>query len=111
MLSSLSLLFVMMALSIVMLFVLHSLSHSNARGIREWSAANALAALALPLVAARGLIPDLLSIELSNTLLMGTSALMLAGFRRHVGLEAPWPALLALTSAGMALVATFHLAL
>src|SRR5206468_12890090 len=68
----------------------------------------ALAALALPLFAARGLIPDLLSIEVANTLLLGTSALMLAGFRRHVGLEAPWPALLALIAAGLALVATFH---
>ncbi|WP_051971584.1 diguanylate cyclase [Massilia sp. 9096] len=99
----------MMSLSIMMLFVLHSLSHSDARGIREWTIANGLAALALPLVAARGIIPDWLSIEVSNLLLMGTSALMLAGFRRHAGLGTPWPALGAGTAAGFALVAGFHL--
>jgi diguanylate cyclase (GGDEF)-like protein len=111
MLSALSLLFVMMALSIMMLFVLHSLSHSDARGIREWTIANGLAALALPLFAARGLIPDWLSIEVSNTLLMGTSALMLAGFRRHAGLRTPWPALGAGIAVTGALVAGFHLVL
>jgi len=111
MLSALSLLFVMMALSIMMLFVLHSLSHSDARGIREWTGANALAALALPLFAARGLIPDWLSIEVSNTLLMGTSALMLAGFRRHAGRDTPWPMLACGIVAGTALVAGFHLVL
>jgi diguanylate cyclase (GGDEF)-like protein len=109
MLSALSLLFVMMALSIMMLFVLHSLSHSDARGIREWTVANAFAALALPLFAARGVIPDWLSIEVANTLLMGTSAMMLAGFRRHTGLDTPWAVLTALIAAGGALVAGFHL--
>jgi len=111
MLSALSLLFVMMALSIMMLFVLHSLSHSDARGIREWTLANALAALSLPLFAARGLIPDWLSIEVSNALLMVTSALMLAGFRRQAGQETPWPLLIAGIAAGSALVAVFHLVL
>jgi len=108
MLSAVSLLLVTMALSVVMLFVLHSLSHSDVRGIREWSAANALAALALPLFAARGVLPDLLSIEAANTLLMSTSALMLAGFRRHLGLAVPWRRLTAWIAAGLAAVVVFH---
>ena len=108
MLSAVSLLLVTMALSIVMLFVLHSLSHSEARGIREWSAANALAALALPMFAARGVLPDLLSIEAANTLLMGATALMLAGFRRHLGLSVPWRVLLVWVGAGLAAIVVFH---
>jgi diguanylate cyclase (GGDEF)-like protein len=97
-----------MALSVVMLFVLHSLSHSDVRGIREWSLANALAALALALFAARGVLPDLLSIEVANTLLMSTSALMLAGFRRHLHLAVPWRLLLAWIAAGLAAIVVFH---
>jgi diguanylate cyclase (GGDEF)-like protein len=108
MLNAVSLLLVTMALSVVMLFVLHSLSHSEARGIREWSGANALAALALPLFAARGVLPDLLSIEVANTLLMSTSALMLAGFRRHLGLAVPWRRLTAWIAAGLTAIVVFH---
>jgi diguanylate cyclase (GGDEF)-like protein len=107
-LSAISLLLVTMALSVVMLFVLHSLSHSDARGIREWSAANGLAALALPLFAARGVLPDLLTVEVANTLLMTTTALMLAGFRRHLGLSVPWWRLAAAVAAGLAAVVVFH---
>jgi diguanylate cyclase (GGDEF)-like protein len=106
--NAVSLLLVTMALSIVMLFVLHSLSHSDAKGIREWSLANALAAVALPLFAARGVLPDLLTIEVANTLLMGTSALMLAGFRRHRGVPARWRLLLAWVAAGLAAIIAFH---
>ncbi len=108
MLNAVSLLLVTMALSVVMLFVLHSLSHSQARGIREWSAANVLAALSLPLFAARGVLPDLVTIELANTLLMGTTALMLAGFRRHLGLSVSWRLLLTWMSAGLAGIIVFH---
>jgi diguanylate cyclase (GGDEF)-like protein len=97
-----------MALSVVMLFVLHSLSHSDAGGIRAWSAANALAALALPLFAARGVLPDLLTVEVANTLLMSTSALMLAGFRRHLGLAVPWRRIAAWLAAGLAAIVVFH---
>ena len=74
-----SLLVVTMALSVVMLFVLHSLAHSDAKGVRDWSLANGLAVIALPLFALRGRIPDLVSIEVANTLLMGTGAMMVAG--------------------------------
>jgi diguanylate cyclase (GGDEF)-like protein len=108
MLSAVSLLLVTMALSVMMLFVLHSLAHSDAGGIREWSAANVLAALALPLFAARGVLPDLLTIEAANTLLMGTSALMLAGFRRHLGLAVPWRLLGAWIAAGLGGIVVFH---
>ncbi len=103
-----SLLLVTMALSAVMLFVLSSLRKSGARGIREWSAANALAVLSLPLFAARGAIPDFLSIELANTLLLGTTALMLAGFRRHLQLAVPWYRLGAGVAMGLCLIVLLH---
>jgi diguanylate cyclase (GGDEF)-like protein len=101
-------LLVTMALSIVMLLVLSSLSNSDARGIREWLAANALAVVALPLFAARGVLPDLLTIELANTLLMGTSATMLAGFQRHLGRRVPALALLGAIGLGLAAIVVFH---
>lgn len=103
-----SLLVVTMALSIVMLFVLQSLAHSGARGIREWTAANALAVVALPLFAVRGKIPDPLSVELANTLLLGTSALMLAGFRRCLDRRIPWWRLLACIALGLGAIVWFH---
>jgi diguanylate cyclase (GGDEF)-like protein len=108
MLTVASLFLVMMALSGVMLLVLSSLLHSDARGIREWMVANALAMAAMPLFAARGHIPDLLSIELANTLLMGTSVAMYAGFRRHLVRSVPWRALAAVVGAGLAAVVTLH---
>jgi len=103
-----SLLLVTMALSAVMLFVLSSLRKSGARGIREWSAANALAVLSLPLFAARGVVPDFLSIEVANTLLLGTSALMLAGFRRYLQLPVPWCRLGSCVALGLLLIVLLH---
>ena len=103
-----SLLLVTMALSVVMLLVLSSLQHSGARGIREWSAANAMAVLALPLFAARGMVADVLSVELANTLLLGTTSMMLAGFRRHLGLAVPWRRLLAGVAAGLVVIVVLH---
>jgi predicted signal transduction protein with EAL and GGDEF domain len=73
-----SLLLVTMALSAVMLLVLSSLRHSGARGIREWFAANTMAVVSLPLFAARGAVPDILSVEFANTLLLGTTVMMVA---------------------------------
>jgi GGDEF domain-containing protein len=108
MLTVASLFLLMMALSGVMLLVLSSLLHSDAKGIREWMVANALAMAAMPLFAARGHIPDLLSIELANILLMGTSVAMYAGFRRHLGRSVPWRALAAGVGAGLAAVVTLH---
>jgi diguanylate cyclase (GGDEF)-like protein len=89
MLGALSLLLVTTALSVVMLFVLSSLRGSKVEGVREWGQANALAVLALLLFASRGVVPDLLSIEGANALLLTSSALMLAGFRRHLALPVP----------------------
>jgi diguanylate cyclase (GGDEF)-like protein len=109
--SALSLLLVTTALSVVMLFVLTSLRDSKVDGIREWGLANGLAVLALLLFASRGVLPDLLSIEGANGLFLGATALMLAGFRRHLVLPVPGRLLLASVAAGTAGVAFFHLAI
>jgi diguanylate cyclase (GGDEF)-like protein len=103
-----SLLLVTTALSVVMLLVLSSLQDSGARGIREWSVANAMAVLALPLFAARGMVADSLSIELANTLLLGTTSMMLAGFRRHLALSVPWRRLLACVAVGLLAIVILH---
>jgi diguanylate cyclase (GGDEF)-like protein len=103
-----SLLLVTMALSAVMLLVLSSLRESGAQGIREWFAANALAVVSMPLFAARGAVPDLLSVEVANTLLLGTTALMLAGFRRHLQLTVPWRRLGACIGLGVLLIIVLH---
>ncbi|KQQ97131.1 GGDEF domain-containing protein [Massilia sp. Leaf139] len=108
MLSALSLLLVTTALSAVMLFVLASLRHSKLEGIREWGQANAAAVLSLLLFAARGVVPDLLSIELANALFLGSVALMLAGFRRHLGLPVPIKPLVGGMLAVMAGLSFFH---
>jgi diguanylate cyclase (GGDEF)-like protein len=103
-----SLLLVTMALSAVMLLVLSSLRDSGARGIREWFAANAMAVACLPLFAARGVVPDFLSIEVANTLLLGTTTMVLAGFRRHLGLAVPYGRLGAYVALGLLLVVALH---
>jgi diguanylate cyclase (GGDEF)-like protein len=103
-----SLLLVTMALSAVMLLVLSSLRDSGARGIREWFAANAMAVVALPLFAARGVVPDVLSIEVANTLLLGTTATMLAGLRRHLVLPVPWRRLGACIALGLIIIVALH---
>jgi diguanylate cyclase (GGDEF)-like protein len=103
-----SLLLVTMALSVVMLFVLSSLRDSGARGIRAWFGANALAVVALPLFAARDVVPGILSIEVANTLLLGTTTLMLAGFRRHLVLPVPWRRLGATIAFGLGLIVVLH---
>jgi diguanylate cyclase (GGDEF)-like protein len=103
-----SLLLVTMALSAVMLLVLSSLRRSGARGIREWYAANAMAVVSLPLFAARGAVPDVLSIEAANTLLLGTTAMMLAGFRRHLLLPVPWRRLGACVALGLVAIIVLH---
>jgi diguanylate cyclase (GGDEF)-like protein len=103
-----SLLLLTMALSAVMLLVLSSLRSSGAPGIREWFAANAMAVLALPLFAARGVAPDILSIEVANTLLLGTTAAMLAGFRRHLGLPVPWGRLAGCVALGLLAIVVLH---
>lgn len=103
-----SLLLVTMALSAVMLFVLSSLRKSGARGISEWSVANAMAVVSMPLFAARGAVPDFLSIEVANTLLLSTTALMLAGFRRYLHLPVPWWRLGGWVALGLFLILLLH---
>ncbi|MGJ9416704.1 diguanylate cyclase [Massilia sp. CMS3.1] len=83
---ALILLLVTTALSVVMLFVLTSLIDSKVAGVREWAQANGIAVLGLLLFAARGVVPDVLSIEVANGLLLVTIALMYLGFRRHLSL-------------------------
>jgi diguanylate cyclase (GGDEF)-like protein len=111
MLSALSLLLVTTALSVVMLFVLSSLRGSKVEGIREWGQANACAVLALLLFASRGILPDLLSIEAANALFLASTALMLAGFRRHLALPVPARGLLLGMLAAMAGLIFFHYAI
>jgi diguanylate cyclase (GGDEF)-like protein len=108
MLSTLSLLLVTTALSVVMLLVLSSLAGSKVAGIREWGQANGLAVVALLLFAARGVLPDPLTIELANALYLTTGALMYAGFRRHLGLPVPLRVLAAGGLAALGGVALFH---
>ncbi|MFC5461001.1 GGDEF domain-containing protein [Massilia niabensis] len=107
-LSALILLLVTTAMSVVMLLVLTSLKASRVVGVKEWRQANAIAVLALLLFAARGALPDLLTIEGANGLFLVTIALMYAGFRRHLGLPVQGARLLVgglLTLGG---VAAFH---
>ncbi len=103
-----SLILVTMALSAVMLLVLSSLRGSGVRGIHEWFAANAMAVVSLPLFAARGALPDLLTVEVANILLLGTTATMLAGFRRHLQLRVPARRLAGYIGLGLLLVLALH---
>jgi len=108
MLNALSLLLVTTGLSGVMLLVLSSLAKSEVAGIREWRQANLLAVVALLLFAARGVVPDVLSIELANALYLGTITLIFAGFRRFLGLPVPWRPLAAGALAAIAGIVVFH---
>lgn len=105
---NLSLMLVTAGLSAVMLLVLSSLSRSGAEGIRAWMQANWLAVVALPLFAARGFIPDLLSIELANTVYVAAITMMLVGFRRQLGQRVPATALLTCIGLALATLVLFH---
>lgn len=108
MLITVSLLLVTTAMSAVMLLVLTSLADSKVAGIREWAQANGVAVVALLLFAARGVVPDVLSIEVANALLLLTASLMLAGYRRYLGLPVPWRLLAGGGIAAFAAVVVFH---
>ncbi|KFC61398.1 GGDEF domain-containing protein [Massilia sp. LC238] len=108
MLITVSLLLVTTAMSAVMLLVLTSLADSRVAGIREWAQANGVAVIALLLFAARDVIPDVLSIEVANALLLLTASLMLAGYRRYLGLPVPWRLLAGGGIAAFAGVVVFH---
>jgi len=101
-------LFVTIALSAIMLMVLRSLTRSGVAGVRAWTWANVLAIVALLLIAGRGRIPDVLSIDVANLLFLGAPALMHAGFQRHLGRAVPWRALAALLAASTVTLAVFH---
>jgi diguanylate cyclase (GGDEF)-like protein len=107
-LSVLLLLFVTIALSVVMLMVLRSLARHAVPGIREWSVANILAVAALPLFAARGHIPDLLSFDLANFLLLCAPMMMYTGFERHLGRRVPPWRLAAWALLSTLALAVFH---
>jgi len=108
MLNALSLLLVTTGLSVVMLFVLTSLAGSRIAGVREWGQANGLAVLALLLAATRGIVPDFLSIEVGNAMFLVAISLMLAGFRRHLGLAVPVRAMVIGGALALAALVTFH---
>jgi len=84
MLVSLIILLITTAMSVVLLFVLTALIHSKAAGVREWTQGIGIAVIALLLIAARGKIPGILSIEVANGLLLVNMGLIYAGFRRHL---------------------------
>lgn len=80
------LLLITTAMSVVVLFVLTSLINHKGAGVRDWTQAIGIAVLALLLIAGRGVLPDILSIEVANGLLMVTMGLIYIGFRRHLSL-------------------------
>ncbi|WP_177207679.1 GGDEF domain-containing protein [Massilia yuzhufengensis] len=94
-----------------MLLVLSSLDADKVDGVSEWRRANVLAIVALLLFAGRGVLPDLLSIELANAIFLGTITLIYAGFRRHLGLGLPRLPLLLGSVGAFAGVLFFHYAL
>jgi diguanylate cyclase (GGDEF)-like protein len=108
MLSPFNLLLITGGFCIVMLFVLCSLMRSGIAGIREWVSANGMAAVSLLLFAGRGSIPDLLSIELANTLLAAAIAMVYAGFCRFFMRRVPASALLSGLAAVLLLLLLFH---
>ncbi|MFL6635529.1 MAG: diguanylate cyclase [Massilia sp.] len=91
-----------------MLMVLRSLARSGVAGVRDWTAANVLAIVALLLFAGRGTIPGVLSIDVANLLFLCAPALMHAGFARHLGRAAPYRALAALVAASTVSLGVFH---
>jgi diguanylate cyclase (GGDEF)-like protein len=106
-LSALLFLLVTLALSAIMLMVLRSVARS-VPGVREWTAANVLAIVALVLFAGRGRMPDVLSIEVANLLFLCAPVLMYAGFERHLGRAAPYRALAALVAVSTVSLGIFH---
>ena len=63
--------------------------------LRDWGAAHLVAALGLPLLALRGVVPDVVSIQLGNALLAVSFGLLWSGARRFLGRPAPAAGILA----------------
>jgi len=91
-----------------MLMVLRSLARHAVAGMREWTIANVLAIVALPLFAARGHVPELLSFDVANLLLLCAPMMMYIGFERHLGRRAPLRALAAWALLSTLALAAFH---
>jgi diguanylate cyclase (GGDEF)-like protein len=108
MFSALSLLLVTTALSVVMVLVLSSLSGSGVKGLKDWSAGNGLAVTALLLFAGRGVVPDVVSIELANTVFMVAIAMMYVGFRRHLARSVPARTLAGSIALVLLVIVAFH---
>jgi hypothetical protein len=109
-LSVVSLFFVTIAFSAVMLLVLRSLSRGGAPGVPAWSLANGLAIGALLLYAGRGALPGLLSVEAANLLFLCAPVVMYAGFLRHLGRPVPQRLLGAGVAVSTGLLVLFHYA-
>lgn len=107
-LSVLLFLFVTIALSAIMLMVLRSLARSGVAGVREWTAANVLAIVALLLFAARGRVADVLSYDAANFLFLAAPMTMYAGFEHHLGRRPALGALVGLLAVATVLQAAFH---
>lgn len=56
-------------MAVVLLFALTSLIGSKAEGVRDWTQSIGIGVVALLLIAARGVVPDLVSLEVANGLL------------------------------------------
>jgi diguanylate cyclase (GGDEF)-like protein len=70
------------------LFVISRTYPKSIRGLRDWSVAALAMALSLPLLIARGHLPDLFSIVLANLMLLAGFMLMNAGIRKFAGAQA-----------------------
>ena len=70
--------------SAVMLFFAHK-ENKDMKGPEFWAAGNAVIALGLALLFARGHISDLVSIVLANLLIQGGAALLFIGIQRFLG--------------------------
>lgn len=85
-----TLLFSLALISALMALSLAIVSRKGSRdGLRTWAAAMGFESLAWTLIAVRGLIPDVVSILVSNFLLTGALAMKLAAVHEYQG--RPWP--------------------
>ena len=81
-------------MSLVMAAVLFSMWRSFPRsvaGLAEWAAAPLAWCLAAALFVGRERLPELWSVILASTLLLGGAMLFYLGSRRHLGAGPPWP--------------------
>lgn len=69
------------------LFVISRSYPKSVRGLRDWSRAALAMSIGLPLLVARGYIPDAVSIVAANVLILAALMLMNAGTRRFSGIE------------------------